>query len=158
MAQNDDTRKPVGIEELREWARNSDWQDELGRGVGTRGRVPTRLISDYEKKHRSKRYVPGYRPEVSGNTSANKSKAVATRADSAPKATAKTTAAPAAEKPVKVRSDRADSAPAQAVSPEGHDGGIMSVADAIAMLQSAASARKGNGSPALITIQTLVNV
>lgn len=147
-----DTRKPVGADEVRQWAIDRNWTDDNGRSVGDRGRFPTTLVAAYEKAHRSKRYVPGYRPESeSATTRKAPTKAVATTSrNSAP---AKATPAPRQTQttaPVRVESTRADKV-------NGDDQGLMSVADAISMLSNAANTKRG-GKPALITIQTLVNV
>lgn len=147
-----DTRKPVGADEVRQWAIDRNWTDDNGRSVGDRGRFPTTLVAAYEKAHRSKRYVPGYRPESeSATTRKAPAKAVATASRNSTPAKA----TPAPRQATKPESVRVDSVREDRVN--GDDQGLMSVADAISMLSSAANTRKG-GKPALITIQTLVNV
>lgn len=148
-------RKPVGSDEIREWARSTDWKDEKGRPVGERGRISTTLVTAYEKKHRSRQYVPGYRPEVQGNASAAKnsaSKEVATSPAPAKNSTAKAKQA----EPVRVESQRM---PAQTVNVNG--GGqvnaqiMETVADVIASLTAAKSV-SGSDTPVMGAVYFLV--
>lgn len=178
------TMKPASADTVRAWAAEEGWTDEFGRAPKDRGRLPTSLIAEFDKAHRRNRlqYTPGYKDDTSEQTSrgasnsggggGGNSRAVATRepATTRPKSrnsgnaqgrkdTEKATAAaPArqsreeASEPIRVEAKRvaadvADELPVQSINIE----------DAIALLTSAAAARKkGDAPPALIAVYTLV--
>lgn len=155
--------KPASADDVRAWAREEGWVDEFDRPVADRGRMPSSLIEAFDRAHKRNRvhYVPGYKPQ------GQPGKELAARRDNADKAKDNTPARQRTSTPAKTekaepirvpatRGEGSTSAPAK-VDGGSSDGGMMALSDAIAMLQSAASTKKG-GKPALITIQTLVNV
>lgn len=58
------TKRQVDSNEVREWAQENDWRDELDRPVAMRGRMPSGLIEAYNKANAryNKEYVPIPRP------------------------------------------------------------------------------------------------
>lgn len=133
----------VTTEEVRDWARENDWRDEKGREVAERGRMSTKLINDYNKAN--KRHFKQYDPITRRP-----------QGQAAPTATASSRqqdSAPAPRKPRETASVSTD-APSDRIEDSN---GVNSLSDVIAMLQ-AAEKRGGKGRPAVVTIQTLVNV
>lgn len=151
------TVQKVDSNEVRAWANETGWRDELDRPVADRGRMPSGLIDAYNKanKRNFKEYQPIPRPvrsdyrEQAEAQRAEKAQARGSRSSNAGSnsgsAPRKETAAAAAPAPV------AASAP---VSTDSE--GVQSLQEVIAML-TAAQNKKG-GRQAVVTIQTLINV
>lgn len=148
--------KPASADDVRAWAQETGWLDRFNRPVSDRGRMPTDLIEAFDRAHRRNnvKYMAGYKPQ------GQPGKEVAARRESAP---AKTTAAPAKATATKATA-KTEAAPEQRVSSvqrvNGSDTGIPqiteSLADAIAMLSAAKSAKKQGEPPTLVAFYTLV--
>lgn len=144
----------VNTDELREWARDTDWRDEKGREVADRGRVSTKLINDYNKAN--KRHFRQYSP-ISRNPQNYAPQPSPARDDTPPKAS--TSRATRSERR---RDEDEDAVPAprpqQPAARVEDSNGVNSLQDVIAMLQAAEKRGTKGGRPAVVTIQTLVNV
>lgn len=152
MAQR--VKKQVDSNEVREWANETNWRDELDRPVAERGRMPSGLIEAYNRANAryNKEYVPIPRP---------------VRADSRENPPARKATAAAAPAPRSTRNAGSDAgtraATTQAVAaaaPQAAsgEGGVQSLQDVIAMLTSVEGSGKKGGRKAVVTIQTLVDL
>lgn len=147
--------KPASADDVRAWAREQGWTDEFNRPVAERGRMPSTLISEFDRAHKRNnvRYMPGYKPQ-GGAQNASRSTEVATRSTSR-STPAKTPAKVTQQKEtpeVREPAARVSSERVQAPTINGGDSAqaqIMSIGDAIAMLQSAqaAKAKRGDKAP-----------
>jgi hypothetical protein len=139
------TVQMVGTEELRDWARETDWRDEKGREVSERGRVSTKLINDYNKAN--KRHFKQYQPISRNPQNYAPQPAVSEPEPETRQSSRASTPAP---------SRRTEAPAASSASTVENSNGVNSLSEVIRMLQAAQ--KKGNGTPAVVTIQTLVNV
>lgn len=170
--------KPASADTVRAWAAEEGWTDQYGRPPKDRGRLNSELVADFDKAHKRNRvhYVPGYKDDNSnpaqtqgngGNArSTSRSSEVATRPASRSTAPARQTSAKASDEkatsrrsrssdddsPVRVQAERVSADVAASMPVER-----INIEDAIALLTSAAAARKkGDAPPALIAVYTLV--
>lgn len=141
------TVQMVGTEELRDWARETDWRDEKGREVSERGRVSTKLINDFNKAN--KRHFKQYAPISRNPQQYGQAPTPAPAPEPEPKATRASTTQQAPSR-------RTDAPVASSSNTVENSNGVNSLSEVIAMLQAAQ--KKGKGTPAVVTIQTLVNV
>lgn len=142
------TKKQVDSTEVREWANETNWRDELDRPVADRGRMPSGLIEAYNKANAryNKEYVPIPRPVRADS-----------RGDSAPaprQRSAQATSTRNANSDAGTR--EATTQAVAATAPASGEGSVQSLQDVIAML-TATESKKG-GRKAVVTIQTLVDL
>jgi hypothetical protein len=150
MARN---MKQVTPDDVRKWAVETNWRDEYDREVATRGRLSTKLVTDYNNANRryAREYVggpPGPRPrstDVARSDNSNRTPARQEKATPAP-ARQRTRAEDEDEAPMQVASERIQA------SGDGDQTSLM-VQDVIAALAAAQGSRKGNGrgEPTLLT-------
>lgn len=136
------TATPPTTEEVREWARSTNWTDSRGQGIADsgRGRLPSELVESYNKTHRKRPYAP-----MSRGTE------VATRPSST-KQMRRPAAPVIVSEPVRVSGER------PAIQSQDDEAGRL-VSGVIDALSAAKAARKGtDGDPVLVTMtaQTLV--
>jgi hypothetical protein len=163
------TPKSATADDVRAWAQKTDWHDEHGREVAGRGRLHSKLVTDFDSamKRFNIHYVPGYKRQVGEQMPAalaniidggdgaerQESQAAPARQQQPPKQQRQNDAAPA-----QVR----DSSPVREVKRVATSGGdlpavhIEGIADAIAMLQAAKSAKKAGDPPVLVAFYSLV--
>lgn len=53
----------AGPDEIRQWAYNHHWTDKYGRKVADVGRLPSKLVRDFEKAT-GKHYMVAYEPRA----------------------------------------------------------------------------------------------
>lgn len=167
--------KPASADAVRAWAQEQGWTDEFGREPSDRGRLPTTLIADFDQAHKRNRvhYVPGFKDKdtnaaadngrnaapasnsrgsnAASRQSGSRSTEVATRPtrNTAParqtKPQEKAQAAPARQEspePVRVEAQRVSTELAEQMPSAVQS---INIEDAIALLQSAATAARENG-------------